>query len=144
MIQINITNKRAVVQGAPVIVCGNSDYQVRFTFDDEWGGQPTKTARFKYVQHGETRYTDVPFTGDTVNIPPLTNIKEVKVGVYAGDLRTTTSARVPCVPSIRCGEGAPIEPTPNQYDQIINLLNELLVLTEAEGVAFPVEEGDNA
>ena len=121
-IQINVTNKRAVVVGTPVIVCENSDYTVAFAFDAEWAGRDTKTARFVYVQDGAVKYTDVVFIGNTVDVPTLTNIREVRVGVFSGDLCTTTPATIPCELSIRCGTGAPIDPTPSQYDQIMALL----------------------
>lgn len=122
-IDISIDNKYAAAVGAPTIVCGNSDYTITFTFDNEWEGQNTKTARFVYVQDGKVKYTDVVFTGNTVAVPILANTKEVRVGVFAGDLRTTAPARIPCELSIRCGTGAPEDPTPSQYDQIMALLN---------------------
>lgn len=122
-LQINIDNKYATAVGAPIIVCGNSDYTVKFTFDAEWETLNAKTARFVYVQNGAVQYQDVVFTGDTVSVPVMSNTKEVLIGVYAGNLCTSSPARVPCEPSIRCGTGAPADPTPSQYDQIMELLN---------------------
>lgn len=122
VIYVNVTDKRATVTGAPVIVCGNSGYTVEFTFDDEWAGLEAKTARFVYVQEGEVKYQDVVFTENTAAVPVLANTKEVRVGVFAGDLQTSTPAVIPCELSIRCGTGAPADPTPSQYDQIIALL----------------------
>ncbi len=122
-INISIVNKHATVAGAPVIVCGNDNYSVEFTFDKEWDSLPYKTARFVYVQNGAVKYDDVVFVGVKVNVPILANTREVLVGVYAGDLRTSAPARIPCEPSIRCGTGAPADPTPSQYDQIMELLN---------------------
>ena len=121
LIRVDITNKRATVAGAPVIVCGNSGYTVEFTFDEEWAGLGPKTARFVYVQDGEVKYQDVVFAGTTVSVPIITNTKEVRVGVFVGELRTSTPAVIPCALSIRCGTGAPDDPTPSQYDQIIAL-----------------------
>lgn len=127
MITISITDKHANTVGAPVIVCGNSGYSITFEFDGEWDGIDIKTARFVYVRDGALQYEDVIFSGDTVDVPVLANIKEVFVGVYAGDLQTTTPARIPCEASIRCGTGAPAEPTPDQYDQIMALLADCVV-----------------
>lgn len=124
IISVEIKEKRASTQGAPTIVCGNSTYRVKFTFDDEWEGSLFKTARFVYVQSGTVKHTDVVFEGDTVDVPAMANTSEVLVGVFAGDLRTTTPARIPCEASIRCGTGAPAEPTPDVYDQIMELLNQ--------------------
>lgn len=123
IINIQVADKRAKVTGAPVIVCGNADYSVQFTFDEEWSGHVSKTARFVYVQDGSVRFTDVLFEGDTAAVPVLANTKEVRVGVLAGILKTTSSAVIPCEPSIRCGCGEPKDPTPSQYDQILDLLN---------------------
>lgn len=119
MISINIKDKIATVEGSPVIVCGNSDYMIRFAFDDEWADKTTKTARFVYLVLGQKQYQDVVFTGDTVSVPVLANTDEVAVGVFAGELSTTTPALIPCKRSIRCGTGAPVDPTPDQYDQIM-------------------------
>lgn len=112
-ININVADKRATVIGAPVIVCGNSDYSVKFTFDEAWEGLSAKTARFVYVKDGAVHHTDVPFTGDTVAVPMLSNTKEVFVGVFSGSLYATTPARIPCELSILCGTGDPQDPVPD-------------------------------
>ena len=122
IIQVNVTNKHAQVLGTPTIVCGNSDYKIQFTFDGEWNTGAAKTARFVYMNGGSVDYTDVVFTGDTVDVPILSNTRTVRVGVFEGDLHTTTPAVIPCELSIRCGTGAPVDPTPSQYDQIMVLL----------------------
>lgn len=105
IIKINIANKRPVVEGTPVIVCGNSDYFIEFTFDEEWDAEAVKTARFAYIQTGVPKYQEVVFSGNTVQVPVLSSIREVMVGVYAGELRTTAPARIPCERSILCGGG---------------------------------------
>lgn len=123
LIPINVKDKVATVSGAPVIVCGNSNYKLGLTFDAEWSDQAIKTARFVYVKDGEVKHIDVPFDGAEVDVPALIGVKEVYIGFFAGDLHTTTPARVPCSQSIRCMAAEPEEPTPSQYDQIIALLN---------------------
>ena len=82
-----------------VIVCGNSDYQINFAFDSQWNAYTEKTARF--IWNG--KYFDQSFTGTTCSVPIISNANEVSVGVYAGDLSTTTPAIIPCKLSIRCG-----------------------------------------
>lgn len=124
-INITVADKKATTVGAPVIVCDNSDYTIAVTFDDEWSGATAKTARFVYVVDGERVFTDVPFTGDTVGVPVLSNVGEVLVGFYTDDLRTTVGALIPCRRSIRSGTGEPYKPTPSQYDQIMAMINGL-------------------
>ena len=134
-INIEVTGLIANATGAPVIVCGNSGYQVKFTFDADWADITAKTARFVYVQDGEVKYHDAPFTGDTVDVPVLSNTKEVRVGVYAGEFSTSTPACVPCLLSIRCGSGTLADQplTPSQYDEIMALFNDL----PSESVGIP-------
>ena len=122
-IKILINGKKATVEGSPVIICGNSDYTVTFTFDDDWGAVDVKTARFVYVKAGEVQHEDRVFSGDTVAVPILSDVAFVKVGVFAGDLCTTTPARVLCDASILCGSGAPQDPTPDVYHQIMEMLD---------------------
>ena len=112
-VNIEVTNRRASVIGAPVLVCNNTGDTVKFTFDDEWAGAEQKTARFVYMREGKAIFQEVDFTGDTVEIPPLSHVREVKIGVYAGALTTTTAARVACEPSILCECS---EETANAYE----------------------------
>lgn len=123
IIEINVSEKAVTVLGTPVIVCSNSNYKLSPTFDAEWSDQAIKTARFVFIRDGKVKNIDVPFAGAQVEVPKLIDIKEVYIGFYAGDLYTTTPARVPCVQSIRCMAAEPEAPLPNMYDQIIALLN---------------------
>lgn len=124
LINIDIVNKHPQVDGTPVIVCGNSGYQIKFNFDDEWSGLTYKTARFVYVTAGKPTHIDVPFTGDTVDVPRLTEITFVLVGVYTDAIKTTTPARIACEYSIRCNSGENVEePTPELYDQLLEMFN---------------------
>ena len=101
------------------IVCGNSDYIAVFDFDAEWDAYETKTARF--IWNG--KYTDVVFTGTRCPVPVITGAFGVLVGVYAGDLHTTTAATVDTEKSILCRNGLPADPPPDVYAQIIAMLN---------------------
>ena len=100
-LHIAVDNKVATyLQRDGEIVCGNSDYQIVFTFDADWDAYDTKTARF--IWNG--KHMDVPFTGNECQVPIIKNTDEVKVGVYAGDIFTTTPATIPCKRSILCGD----------------------------------------
>lgn len=117
-INIMVRHRRAK---SPVshIVCGNKDYTARFDFDAEWDAYDAKTARF--IWNGQ--YEDVVFSGDTCAIPQINNAQACEVGVFAGDLRTTTSAIIKCDKSILCGNGSPAEPSPDVYAQIMEAIN---------------------
>ena len=122
-IKIEIRAKQARAVGSPVIVCGNSDYSMTFDFDEEWAEARVKTARFAYAQGAEVKHQDIVFEGDTIEVPILSNVRDVRVGVFAGELRTTTPAWVACKPSILCDSGMPDEPSEDVYAQIMELLS---------------------
>lgn len=99
-------------------VCGNSDYTVKFDFDSEWDSYETKTARFKY----NGSYTDVPFSGDTCPMPVITNAYRVEIGVYAGELRTSSPALLPLRRSILDGNETESEPSQEIKDTFGKML----------------------
>lgn len=101
------------------IVCGNNDYIIEFALDDEWNAERVKTARF--IFNGDV--VDVVFEGDSVEVPIIKNSTILAVGVFAGNLRTTTPALIRCKKSILCEDGLPPDPTPDVYAQIMELLN---------------------
>lgn len=126
MPNINITVAEKIATNTTpgvVIVCGNSDYKVAFDFDAEWAAETVKTARFVYAQAGVLRYMEVAFTGLTVAVPVLTDVREVYVGVYTDNVRTTTPARILCDRSILCGDGVHTDPPEDVYRQILEMLN---------------------
>lgn len=89
-INITVREKIAHTISDTCIVCGNSDYVAVFDFDAEWDAYEVKTARFIW---GGT-FTDVPFAGNECPVPVIPDAVSVLVGVYAGDLHTTTAAAV--------------------------------------------------
>lgn len=122
-IDIRIKDNIAMQTGGQAfIVRDNSDYVINFTFDVEWAEETAKTARFALQRGG---YIDVPFTGSSVAVPVISTGRRVDVGVFAGNLRTTTSATLPLVPSIRSKGGAPVPPEDAVYDKLIALINSM-------------------
>lgn len=115
-------------------ICGNSDFVVAFDFDAEWDAFETKTARFKY----NGTHQDVVFTGNQCNVPIIENTHMFKVGVFAGNLHTTTPATVMAKKSILCGSGVPAAPSDDVYNQIMEKLNSLSEV-DPEAVAAAVE-----
>ena len=132
-IEISVENLVAWQTNATDYVCGNSEFVVGFVFDKEWNEFETKTARFI---HGGG-HTDIVFTGNECKVPVILNAKRMEVGVFAGDLHTTTPAVVNCRKSILCDSGTPEDPAPDVYAQIMELLN---AGASAEQVARAVEK----
>lgn len=112
ILHVNVAKKVATYNKRDgIIVCGNSDYQIQFTFDAEWDAYEKKTARF--IWRGQ--YHDVDFTGDTCAVPIITGTYLLEVGVYAGELSTTTSASIGCQKSILCHGGTPSTENDRHY-----------------------------
>ena len=120
-IQIAVRDKIATKTCDTVYVCGNSDYVIDFQFDAEWDEHRVKTARF--ITEDLTVH-DVVFEGTVCNVPVISNSHKIRVGVFAGNLRTTTPAYVPARKSILCGGGMPADPPDDVYAQIMGKVNE--------------------
>ncbi len=113
------------------IVGDNTGYVANFIFDDEWNGK-VKIARF--INNGV--YKDVILNdNDSCNIPiEVMKSGIVEVGVYAGNLQTTTATCVMITPSILEKYGIPADLTPSVYAQILELVESIKKedVTEAE------------
>ena len=118
-ISISVKNKIAVQTNRTLYVCGNSDYTAIFDLDAEWNAFEIKTARFCYNGH----YSDVVFTGNECEIPVIADTNEFEIGLFAGNLHTTTPAMVLCERSILSTSGTPTNPSPDVYHQLIEKIN---------------------
>lgn len=147
-INISVREKIATHTSNIFYVCGNSDFVVHFDFDADWDGVDTKTARF-ISENGV--YQDQVFTGSDCPVPIISNTNYIRVGVFAGNLQTTTPARVQAARSILCGAGSPADPSPDVYNQIMEKLNQLdddiggavqdyLEKNPIEGTSFETDE----
>ena len=120
--QIEVKEKIArLVNCDEFLVCGNSDYEVHFEFDDAWKEYPAKTALFVF---GNTTI-EKPFYGNVCEGVSVEGVTRCYVGVFSGDLVTTTKAEIQCLQSIRDIAKAPKQPTPDKYNEIIDLINGL-------------------
>ena len=123
MPDINMTVAHKVaVSDTQSIVCDNSDYMVHWTLDAEWSAYDTKTMRAIYM---DGTYTDKVFSGDTIALPVCTVPGVVQIGLFAGDIRTSRVAILRALPSVRSAAGAPADPTPDVYDQIMEIIKGL-------------------
>ncbi len=124
-LHINVTNKVATYRLRDGdIVCGNSDYTIRFAFDEEWDGIIDLKARF--IWNGV--YQDQPIVGGICHVPTLHGAEEVQVGVYGGALHTTTPAVIKCHKSILCDDPEINTETGKDYE---NILTDLVRQAEA-------------
>lgn len=123
MPDINITVAHKVaVSDTQTIVCDNSDYTVHWTLDEEWSAYDTKTMRTIYM---DGTFEDKVFSGDTIELPVCTVPGAVQIGLFAGNLRTSRVAILRALPSVRSVAGAPADPTPDVYDQLMELIKGL-------------------
>ena len=154
MIKANIYDKKLFVENLTVSDSVKFD-TVRFTFPDSWNGY-TKTALFK-TESGET----IKVVLDAAN-PLCLNENECYIpyevikspcfylsvfGVFGESVATTTEVKVPVLQSGYAEGKEPSEPTPTEYQQIINLATETKeiaqsVRTDADNGLFKGEKGD--
>lgn len=103
VIHVNVKNKIATCSlRDPIVVCNNTDYTVKFTFDGEWDGVTAKVARF--IWNG--KHSDVNIIDNKCTMPVIDNATECTIGVYGGNLSTSTPAKLLCRLSILNGQSA--------------------------------------
>lgn len=113
-IKINVKNKIADGDGS-VIVCGNSDYRVVFDFDSEWDALKSKTMRVGMLNGS---HADVPFEGEQCALPAIKARPWITIGVYAGDIHTTTPALFHC---LECATDLDSEPLSERESELKTL-----------------------
>lgn len=122
-IEINVNNKIAcLVDEEQYLVCGNNDYEVVFHFDEQWSGVNAKTALFVFGQEPIA----MPFEGNVCEGVAIEGATLCGIGVFAGNLKTSTGAYIKCLPSIRDNGGIPKPPTPEVYDKIMEMLDKAM------------------
>lgn len=142
-IDIIIRNKTASAVNPPCIVCGNSDYNVKFNFDDEWQAHNNKIGVFAYNRCGEWRSENVLFEGDTCPVPALHGVRSVWIGVTAGDVRTSTPADVPCRMGATDFSDTTEKPSADIWGQILDKLDTVGTVQRINTViSYDVDRGD--
>ncbi len=126
-ITIRVRNRIAETVGSPEIICGNVGYNLLFDLDEEWSAQEIKTARIAWTDtfSGQPRHTDVPFILGFAAIPAIADAYEIRIGLYSGNIMTTTPATVPCVRCITDGETYHEDPKPDTYAALLELLGRI-------------------
>lgn len=141
-INVTVRNKIAKSQPPAFIVCGNSDYTAVFDLDDEWAEFPNRVAVFVYYAGRERRNERVIFDGDECPIPTLRGVRAVEVGLEAGNIRTTTPARIRCFGCISDAAGTPQEPDEDVYGQILERADN--IMAQAATAAEQAESAQTA
>ena len=142
-IDIIIRNKTASAVNPPCIVCGNSDYNVKFNFDEEWQAHNNKIGVFAYNRCGEWRSENVLFEGDTCPVPALHGVRSVWIGVTAGDVRTSTPADVPCRMGATDFSDTTEKPSADIWGQILDKLDTVGTVQRINTViSYDVERGE--
>lgn len=105
---------------AEVVADNHGNICISIEFDEQWDGVG-KTARFIY----NGQWKDVPLNTDGECICPSEVVKKGRfsLGVYGAELKTTTPIVVNVKASILsdCEGELPEDPTPGEYQQIMNL-----------------------
>ena len=100
ILTVTVRNKVPSVSFGEYLVSENTGYRIRFDFDREWESHYVKIAHFDM---GGWQY-EKQFAGSTVDVPLLpSDITELKLGVIAGDLTTTSAVTIPVYDSILSG-----------------------------------------
>lgn len=121
-ITIQVRGRIASVRDAPEIVCGNNDYVLQFDWDSEWDAFESATCCIVcFTADGEAR-SEITVSEGTVALPALHNVSAIEVGLTAGDVRTTTPARISCLPCITDGNAAEAAPVFDVYNAMMEYL----------------------
>lgn len=145
-ITIRVRNRIAEAVGSPEIICGNDGYNAVFDLDEEWAAQEIKTMRVTWTDtfSGNPRHIDVPFSMGFAAIPAIADAYEVQIGIYTGNIMTTTPARIPCVRCITDSGTYHEDPQPETYAALLQLLRDITQGGVTVGDATVVLDGTAA
>lgn len=123
-ILIEVRDRLPVVRTCVDLITYNSDYYIRFDFDDEWNAYEHKTV---YFVNEDGSYTSAIMSGDTCNFPMVQNERRrVFIGVQAGNLKTTRPCHLNVFDSIADLLNQKIAPPSDDvYAQIMDIINDL-------------------
>lgn len=119
-IEILVRNRvpRFKKDSAKSIITWNTGYVINFDFDEEWGH--TKTLRV--VNDKGKIVQDIVFEGNSVELPKIADTGSIGIGVFSGDLKSTTKLTLACRKSILEDDGTPLPPAEDVYNQVMGIL----------------------
>ena len=132
-IHINVRDRVPTITAGEDVISHNSDYVAEFEFDEEWQDK-VKTVYF-VCEDGS--YQAVVMSGNSCGVPMLDGEhRRIFVGVQAGAVEKPSVLKTtrPCCLKVKdsiadyLGEQIP-DPTPDVYQQIMAMLNNLTAPT---------------
>ena len=146
-ILIEVRDRLPVVRTCVDLITHNSDYYIRFDFDDEWNDYEQKTVYFVYE---DGNYMPVIMSGNICDFPIIQNERRrVFIGVQAGNLKTTRPCCVNVLDSIADLLNKQITPpSEDVYSQIMDIINDLEryklnPIAKTDGMTQPVGRDDD-
>ncbi len=130
-IKIKVQNRVAFCEGNGEITSMNTGDKVVFEFDKEWNPESqteTRTARF--IKGNSC--IDIPFNGNVCVLPAYKDYGNVYIGVFWGDIKTTTMAKITVNTSIASEFDFAENPPNDVYNQILEVLSEKVNQTQLQ------------
>jgi hypothetical protein len=132
-IHITVRDRVPTITAGEDVISHNSDYVAEFEFDEEWQDK-VKTVYF-VCEDGS--YQAVVMSGNSCGVPMLDGEhRRIFVGVQAGSIEKPSVLKTTCPCCLKVRDsiadllGQPIpDPTPDVYEQIIAMLNNLTAPT---------------
>ena len=124
---IAVQNKLPILAGTvQSIVAGNSDYTIRFLFDDQWE-EGEKTVYF--VRSNGYAYAPVKTVDGVVNVPVQSGVNlmsQLLVGVRQGDVKTSRPCGIAVYPAISDAiKDDAVQPKESLWEMVLDRLDEL-------------------
>lgn len=126
-IQIQVKKKEPKLTGeVRQIVADNSDYTIRFTFDELW---ETGEKTVYFVRSNGYAFAPAKTVDDTVAVPIQSDVgmlSRLYVGVQQGDIKTSQACEIVLLPSIaECIDDKAVQPEPDMWQDMMRRLMEL-------------------